>query len=102
MMTAEGTEIDIAQAKGAKRADGILYDYLRENCTLDQIVMLSKVLMDVDKGCFGRTRNIMNHMHAVMVLALASMHIYGRCFGYPACVRNSSIQIPHVINAYNA
>ena len=61
--------------------------------------MLSKVLMDVDKG-FRRTRNIVNH--AVMVLALASMHIYGRYFGYPACVRNSSIQIPHVINAYNA
>lgn len=60
---AESTETDINQARSVKRANGILYDYLRENCTLDQIVMLSRVLTDVDKG-YRRTRTLGQRLHA--------------------------------------
>ena len=60
---AESTETDIAQAKDAKLARGILYDHLYENCTLDQIVVLSRVLRDVDRG-FGRTKEIGQRLHA--------------------------------------
>ena len=60
---AEGTKTDIAQARSVKEANGILNDYLRENCTLDQIVMLSKVLMDVDNA-YRRTRTLGQRLHA--------------------------------------
>ena len=60
---AESTDTDINQARSVKRANGILYDYLRQNCTLDQIVMLSRVLMDVDNA-YRRTRTLGQRLHA--------------------------------------
>ena len=60
---AEGTETDIAQSRSVKRANLILYDYLRGNCTFDQIMMLSRVLMDIASG-YGRTKELGQRMHA--------------------------------------
>ena len=54
---AEGTETDIERARDARKASGILYDHLRVNCTLKQIVVFSEVLMVADGG-LGRTRDV--------------------------------------------
>ena len=60
---AESTETDIERARDAKTAGGILYDHLRRNCTLEQIVVLSKVLMEVDSG-LGRTKDVGQQLYA--------------------------------------
>ena len=60
---AEGTETDIEQAKDARKARGVLYDYLRMNCTLEQIIVFSRVLMEADAG-LGRTRDVGKQLHA--------------------------------------
>ena len=60
---AEGTETDIERARDARKASGILYDYLRMNCTLEQIVVFSRVLMEVNDGV-GRTKNVGYRLHA--------------------------------------
>ena len=54
---AESTETDIERARDAKTAGGVLYDHLHRHCTLEQIVVLSRVLMEVDSG-FGRTKKV--------------------------------------------
>ena len=54
---AESTEIDIERARGARKASGILYDYLYKYSTLEQIRELSKVLKETDSG-FGRTTEV--------------------------------------------
>ena len=54
---AESTETDIERARDARTARGILYDHLHRQCTLEQIVELSKVLMEVDGG-LGRTKRV--------------------------------------------
>ena len=59
---AVSTETKIARAKDKKTACGILYDHLLEECTFEQIVMLTKVLMEVDCG-FGRTREVGQRLH---------------------------------------
>ena len=59
---AESVETDIAQAKDKKTACGILYDHLCQECTFEQIVGLSKVLMEVDGG-FGKTREVGQRLH---------------------------------------
>ena len=60
---AEGTENDIEQAKDARKARGVLYDHLQLNCNLEQIVVFSEVLMEVDGG-HGRTRDVGKRLHA--------------------------------------
>ena len=60
---AEGTETDIKQAKDAGKARGVLYDHLCTNCTLEQIVVFSEVLMKADGG-YGRTRDVGKRLHA--------------------------------------
>ena len=60
---AEGTETDIEQAKDAGKARGVLYDHLQLNCTLEQIVVFSEVLMKADGGR-GRTRDVGKRLHA--------------------------------------
>ena len=60
---AEGTETDIEQAKDARKARGVLYDHLQLNCTLEQIVVFSEVLMKADGG-HGRTRDVGKRLHA--------------------------------------
>ena len=60
---AEGTETDIKQAKDAGKARGVLYDHLCMNCTLEQIVVFSEVLMKADGG-YGRTRDVGKRLHA--------------------------------------
>ena len=54
---AEVTETDIDRAKDSETANEILYDHLHKDCTSDQILLLSRVLMDVDAG-FGNTRQL--------------------------------------------
>ena len=60
---AESTETDIERARDAKKASGILYDHLRRNCTLEQIVVFSRVLMEADDG-LGNTRDVAQRLHA--------------------------------------
>ena len=60
---AESTETDIERARDARKASGILYDHLRMNCTLEQIVVFSRVLMEADGG-LGRTRDVGQRFHA--------------------------------------
>ena len=60
---AESTETDIERARDARTARGILYDHLLRNCTLEQIVVLSRVLMEVDSG-FGKTKEVGQQMYA--------------------------------------
>ena len=60
---AESTKTNIEQAKDARKASGILYDHLRMNCTLEQIVVFSEVLMEADDG-LGRTKNVGYRLHA--------------------------------------
>ena len=60
---AQGIATDIGRARDAKMASGILYDHLYEDGTLQQIKMLSTVLMDVDAG-FGKTREVGLRLHA--------------------------------------
>ena len=60
---AESTETDIERARDARTARGILYDHLLRNCTLEQIVVLSRVLMEVDRG-FGKTKEVGQQMYA--------------------------------------
>ena len=63
VVIAEDTKTDIARPRSVKRANEILYDYLRGNCTINQIVTLSRVLLDIDCG-FGRTRKLGQRLHA--------------------------------------
>ena len=60
---AEGTETDIERARSARNACGILFDHLRMNCTLKQIVVFSRVLMEADDG-LGRTKNVGQRLQA--------------------------------------
>ena len=60
---AEGTETDIERARDARKASGILYDHLCRHCTLEQIVVFSRVLMEVDSG-YGRMKNVGQRLHA--------------------------------------
>ena len=60
---AESTKTDIERARDARNACGILFDHLRMNCTLEQIVVFSRVLMEVDGG-YGRTRDVGKRLHA--------------------------------------
>ncbi len=60
---AESTETDIERARDARKASGILYDHLCRNCTYEQIVVFSRVLMEVDDG-YGRTKNVGYRLHA--------------------------------------
>ena len=60
---AESTETDIERARGVRKASGILYDHLRMNCTYEQIVVFSQVLMKVDDG-LGKTKNVGYRLHA--------------------------------------
>ena len=60
---AEGTETDIKEAKDSRKARGVLYDHLQLNCNLEQIVVFSEVLMEVDGG-HGRTRDVGKRLHA--------------------------------------
>ena len=62
---AESTETDIERARDTKTASGILYDHLYRNCTVEQIVLFSKILTEVDGG-FGRTRQVGQQMSARM------------------------------------
>ena len=59
---ADGTETDIERAKGARKACGILYDHLCRHCTLEQIVVFFRVLMEVDGG-YGRKRDVGQQLH---------------------------------------
>ena len=59
---AVSTQTEIDRAKDKKTACGILYDHLLEECTFEQIVMLTKVLMEVDCG-FGKTREVGRRLH---------------------------------------
>ena len=59
---AEGTETDIERARDARKASGILYDHLCRHCTLEQIVVFSRVLMEVDSG-YGRMKNVGQRLH---------------------------------------
>ena len=54
---AESTETDIERARDARKASGILYDHLCRHCTYEQIVVFSRVLMEVDSG-YGRMKNV--------------------------------------------
>ena len=60
---AESTETDIERARDAKTACGILYDHLHRQCTLEQIVVLSRVLTEVDSG-LGRTKGVGQRLYA--------------------------------------
>ena len=60
---AEVTETDIERARDDKSARGVLYDYLHGNCTLEQIMVFSRVLMEVDGG-LGRTRDLGQRLDA--------------------------------------
>lgn len=60
---AEGTETDIERARDARKASGILYDHLCRHCTYEQIVVFSRVLMEVDSG-YGRMKNVGQRLHA--------------------------------------
>ena len=60
---AESTKTDIERARDARNACGILFDHLCMNCTLEQIVVFSRVLMEADDG-FGRTRDVGKRLHA--------------------------------------
>ena len=60
---AEGTETDIERARNARKACGILYDHLCRHCTLEQIMVFSRVLMEADDG-LGRTRDVGQRLHA--------------------------------------
>ena len=60
---AESTETNIEQAKDARKARGVLYDHLHMNCTLEQIMMFSEVLMKADDG-LGKTRHVAQRLHA--------------------------------------
>ena len=59
---AESTEIDIERARDVRAANGILYDHLRRQCTLEQIAVFSRVLMQADSG-FGKTRDVGQRLH---------------------------------------
>ena len=60
---AESTETDIQRARDARTARGILYDHLHRHCTLEQIVVLSRVLTEVDSG-LGRTKGVGQRLYA--------------------------------------
>ena len=57
------TETDIEQAKDARKARGVLYDHLQQNCNLKQIVVFSEVLIEADRG-LGKTRDVGKRLHA--------------------------------------
>ena len=60
---AKSTETDIARARDDKTARIKLYKHLRKDCTLEQIVVLSRVLMEVDSG-FGNTKEVGQRLDA--------------------------------------
>ena len=60
---AECTETDIDRARDVRTGNGILYDHLRRQCTLEQIAVFSRVLMQADGG-FGRTRDVGQRLHS--------------------------------------
>ena len=60
---AKSTETDIERARDPRKASGILYDHLHMNCTLEQIVVFSEVLMGADGG-YGRTKDVAQRLHA--------------------------------------
>ena len=57
LVIAESIEAKITQAGDARLARGVLYDHLCQDCTFEQVVELSRVLMGVDRG-FGKTREV--------------------------------------------
>ena len=60
---AETTETDIERARDARMACIILYNHLRKNCIFKQIVVLARVLMEVDSG-LGKTREVGQRLYA--------------------------------------